>query len=498
MRIPLLGGSYEGISTNTSSQESINFFYEAPAPGESHIGAALPTHGAALFATMSNTASIRALLYNPSDNLLYVATSKVGAGNFYEVTSGGVATSRGSVGSTASPINMALNPSTNEILIVDGSEARHFDCDTNTWSVVTDADFPDTATAVEHINGYFLVNVPTINGRFMWSDLNDGLTYTSTSFSTAQSLTSPVRAIKENKGVIYLLGDSNGELWYNSGDSAIFTRFEKIDWGIAARDTLKHFDNSMAWLARNRHGELNAVRIGDGYTPEVISTPELTRKWGLLSAISDALAYTYQMDGHEFYVLTFPTGNVTYAYDAVTKIWHQRSGAFSGGSPTREKINACVFCGDWGGHVVGDFNATGKLWSLENSVYTFDSVNMERRLTGPLLMGENEGVIRFSEVQIDIEEGVATGAESGNDGQLTFYYSKNGGHTYSAGTQLNLGVGATTGYATRLMKRKLGKGRLWNFRIYTDTPRKIIIKGAYGRLYGEPKLGYIGGNATKK
>jgi hypothetical protein len=300
----------------------------------------------------------------------------------------------------------------------------------------------------------------------------------------------------EHTGVIYLLGDINGELWYNSGDTAVFTRFERIDWGIAATHTLKHFDNSIAWLARNRHGELQVVRIGSGYTPEVISSPELTRKWGLLSAISDAFAYTYQMDGHEFYVITFPTGNVTYAYDATTKMWHQRSGAFSSNTPTREKINAAVFCGDWGGHIAGDFNSTGKLWSLENSVYTFDSANMERRLTGPLLAAENEGYIRFSEVQIDIEEGVATGSETGNDGQLTFSYSKNGGHTYSVGNQLNLGVGGTTGYATRLMKRQLGRGRLWNFRIYTDTPRKIIVKGAYGRLYGEPKLGF--GNAPTK
>jgi hypothetical protein len=47
--------------------------------------------------------------------------------------------------------------------------------------------------------------------------------------------------------------------------------------------------------------------------------------------------------------------------------------------------------------------------------------------------------------------------------------------------QLELG----TSYTHRLIKRKLGWGRLWNFRVYTDTPRKIVIKGAMARAYSE-------------
>jgi hypothetical protein len=140
--------------------------------------------------------------------------------------------------------------------------------------------------------------------------------------------------------------------------------------------------------------------------------------------------------------------------------------------------------------VVGDYQANGRVYSLQQSIYTWNSANMERRLTGPLIAAQNEAQLRFSEVQIDIEEGVADVTDTGNDDELTLYYSKDGGHTYSTGTQLALGVGATTGYATRLVKRKLGKGRLWNFRIYTDTPRKIIIKGAFGRIYGEPLRGF--------
>ena len=44
-----------------------------------------------------------------------------------------------------------------------------------------------------------------------------------------------------------------------------------------------------------------------------------------MSDISDARAFTYQKDGHHFYVLTFPTGNKTFVFDASTSLWHERN-----------------------------------------------------------------------------------------------------------------------------------------------------------------------------
>lgn len=489
MRIPLLGGAYEGISTNTSSQECINFYYEKPAPGESHEGALLPVHGATLFATLANAGDIRGLLYNPIDNLLYIVSDN----DFYEVTSAaaGVSVAVGTLSSTSGHVQMALNPSNGEILIVDGTEGRLYDVDTNTMSTVSDADFPDTANCAVFLNGYFLVNAPSTPGRVQFSTLNNGASWVATDIFTAESMRSAVIAMLEDRGVLWLLGDTNGELWYNQGDADfVFARFERIDVGCAARMTLQKFDNSVVWLARSERGELTVVRAGNQYQPEVISTPELSRTWHQYSAVTDAFAYTYSLDGHEFYVLTFPTGNATFAYDASTQKWHQRSGPFSSSEPTRELTNCLAFCSAWGAHIAGDYQENGRLYALHETTYTWNSVNMERRVTGPMMAADNESQLRFSEVQVDIEEGVATGGESGDDGQLRLNYSKDGGHTYSTGVLLNLGVGSSTGYATRVVKRKLGHGRLWNFRVYTDTPRKIIIKGAFGRVFGEPLGGY--------
>ena len=132
--------------------------------------------------------------------------------------------------------------------------------------------------------------------------------------------------------------------------------------------------------------------------------------------------------------------------------------------------------------------SNGALYTFTQTTYQAAAANIPRRVTGPLMSLENEARLRFSEVQVDIEEGVNAGSETGDDGQLKLQYSKDGGNNYSTGVQLELG--ATTNKSHRLITRKLGSGRLWNFRIYTDTPNKIIIKGAFGRTYGEP----LGGN----
>jgi hypothetical protein len=497
MRIPFLGsarsilsstaGSTGTISTNISTQEVINFFLEQSPEGEQNPATYLPAHGATLWTTLSNASQIRGMLHSRVDFKVYV----VSGDDFYEVDSAAVATDRGDLATSTGLVQMAINANTAEIVVVDGSSGRHFNYSTDTFGTITDADYPDNADCVFFINGYFVVNNKTTAGRFHWADLNDGLTWDAANFKTCESLGSTIIGMIEDRGVMWFLGETCGELWYHNGEATdaadAFVRFEKINVGCAARMTVQKFDNSIVWLSRTSTGQFNIVRAGQGYQPEVISTPEVSRKFEEIAdnSATTSYAWTYTMGGHEFYVITVPS-HFTLVYDAKTKTWHQRSGAFSSNLPTQHPVS-CIAGnvtsgGTTGNLIVGDYNATGKLWVLQQDTYQWDSVNMPRRITSPLLSTPNEGKLRISEIQIDIEEGVNTGAETGDDGQLAFSYSKDGGHTYSSGTvQLELG----TSYTHRLIKRKLGWGRLWNFRVYTDTPRKIVIKGAMARAYSE-------------
>lgn len=492
MRIPLLTHSAEGGAIAAYPQECINFYYIPPAPGDMHQGVLAPVHGTTLFDTLANTGDIRATLFNPDDSLLYVVSDN----DFYEVTSAAVETDRGNLSTTSGHVEMALDPAGAEIVIVDGTNGYTFDVSGNSFATISDGDYPDTATTVDYIDGYFLVNVPGTPGRFQWSNLNDGTAWESTDLATAASLSGDVKKILVDKHDIYLFGEYRTELWYNSGDtSQTFQPFEYIETGIAAPATAHRFDNSVAWLSRDSRGNLQVVKATGSYQPEVISTPQMARLFQQEAYASDsdptnAYAYVYQVDGHEFYCITFPdiVPTITFCYDASTQLWSQRSGAFSSGVPTRDYVRTATHT-TWADDpiIFGDYQENGKLYSVTWAAWDWAGENMERRITGPHISLHNESKFRISEVQVDIQEGVNSGSETGNDGQLTFSYSKDGGTTYSSGVQLELGDGD---YDHRLMVRKLGWGRLWNFRIYTDTPNQIVVKGAYGRLAGEPFEGF--------
>jgi hypothetical protein len=501
MRVPLLassGGGIKGISTNVSSMECINFYYEQPMDGESHQGALLPTNGNILAATVTNTKAIRGMLFNQLDNNLYVVADD----DFYEIDStNGNVTDRGDITSAAGQLlAMAFNPNTSEIFIVDTSDGFIFDCDTNTFTTISDGDFPTTGiTTCCYINGRFLVNKLATNGRFQWSNLNDGLTWDAADLATCESMTSPIRAMEEFGGLVYFLGDENGEIWYNQGDGEfIFSRYAHLKHGIWGPLSLKRFDNSLVWLSRDKSGTFRVVRLRGLNEVEVISTPQVST---MMANAANALAfypraYVLTYLGHEFYIITVGE-SMTLAYDASTKMWHQRSGTFSGDEPIDEPIFGAVqgtasgISGSAGVIFLGSSEDDGKIYKLSGTGnYTFggstgtNGTAMNRRVTGPAICAENEAVIRFSEVQLDTEEG---GGDTSSTVSLS--YSKDGGHTWVAKSLALDTSGSSPDYDRRLIRRKFGKGHNWIFRVASTTTGKIVIKGLYGRLYGEDKLG---------
>lgn len=478
MRIPLLSGAYEGISTNTSSQEAINFYYEPPSPGEQHQGAMVPTHGATLFDTLDAAAN-RAMLFDPGDSLLYV----VNGDSFYELTSGAVATDKDTLATSTGRCELALNPLSREILIVDGSQGIGYDIATDTGTNIADADFPDSSNTCAYVNGRFLVNDTTVAGKCWFSDINDVTGWGAASFVTAQSLTSPIRKIVVDKvDAIYLFGDDKSEVFYNSGDpDLVFEKVEAIETGIAAGQAACLFDNSVAWLTRSERGALHVARAGKGFQPEIISTPEMSFKFERYSTVSDAVMYSLIIDGYEFLDLHFPTAGTTWRYSARTKLWSQLSGAFSGGEPTRLPVSCAAFAGSWSGgtQLFGSSAADGKIFALSTSVYTWDSVQQNRRLTGPMFSSPNEDRIRLSEVTLDCERGVLDAADAGTQRTVTLNWSKDGGNSFGTGVSFDLGEAADD--EDRLVVRKLGKARRWIFRVATATNRRIVIKGLIGK-----------------
>lgn len=471
MEIPFLGGAYEGRSSNVSPETCINWFYEKGESGESLA----PTPGATLFAT-TKTGEVRGCLdYN--DKAWFVTGDR-----FYEVDSNGVSTERGSLKTSTGHISMAHNGTregaNQQIMIVDGLFGYIYDNNTQTLSEITDIDFTASQSVV-FMDGYFIFAQKDTD-RFWLSGLYDGSTVDPTDFSTAEGYPDRIQALIADRRELYIFGESTLEVWYNAGDSDnTFQRFQGgfTETGLAAVFTPAKFDNSVIWLTQNDRGHGLVAILGDGYQPKIISTPEVNYQISTYSRIDDAFGYAYQDEGHEFYVLTFPTEKVVWVYDASTTIWHRRGHVIDDVFPNRERYNCHTFA--MKKHLLGDFS-TGDIYLMDPSVGTFNGERIPRERIAPEFTNE-ERRMRISQLQLNMQEGI--GDPNEDDTGMWLSYSKDGGHTYS--DEVKRSAGNTGQYKHRVIWRKLGRARNWIFRIRTWTPNKPVLKGLIARMYGE-------------
>lgn len=473
MKVPLVGGAYEGRSTNLTPEVCINWYAERY---QDNTWGLVSTPGATLLAQPRQAQVRGGIAYNGK------AYFVIGDG-FFEINSSGKSTLKGTLNTSVGRVSMAHNgtrPAANQqIMIVDGTDGWIYDNFAGTFTQITDSNFTST-DSLTFLDGYF-VYAQKNTDRFWITNLYDGTAIDANDFATAESEPDKLQAVLSDRRDLFLFGETTLEVWYNAGDpDNTFQRYQggASQSGCAAKHTPCRFDNTVAWLTANERGDRMVAIMGEGYSPQIISTPEVNYRLSTYTTYSDAFAYVYQHEGHEFYCLTFPSHNVTEVYDAATKQWHQRGHVITGEFPNRERYNCHVFA--FGKHLFGDaFN--GKIYQLDSTVGTIDGERVPRERITPILTDE-ERRIRISSFQLDMEEGV--GDPNSSDTSIWLSYSKDGGHTYSS--EVERSVGDIGSYAKRVIWRRLGMARNWIFRLRTWSPKPMVLKGAYARLYGEP------------
>jgi len=278
---------------------------------------------------------------------------------------------------------------------------------------------------------------------------------------------------------VWLFGSNSCEVWYNTG--SLGSPLERIqgafnEIGCAATFSVAKLDNSVFWLGSDARG-MGIVYRANGYTGARVSTHAVEWQIQQYSDISDAIAYTYQQDGHAFYVLTFPSANATWVYDASTQMWHERAG-FENGNFVRHRGNCQVaFNGET---IVGDYE-NGKLYALDLNTYD-DNGSSQKWLRSWRALPTGANTLRRTthhSLQLDCETGVGLNSGQGSDPQVMLRWSDDGGHTWSNEHWQSMGkIGK---YGTRTIWRRLGMTTKLRDRVYeisgTD-PVKITITGA--------------------
>ena len=259
------------------------------------------------------------------------------------------------------------------------------------------------ANTVDIIDNYFVYNNPTTQ-QWGASDLLSPIS-PNTSYSLKDGAPDDLVALIVDHREVYLMGEISSEVWTDVG--TVPFPFQRIpgtstQHGIAAPFSLYRLGNSFAYVSRNNRGQAQIMQM-QGYIPQRISTHAVENTL-VNQYVEDAVAWTYQLEGHEVYVVTFPTLNLTWAYDATTQMWHKWLYTATDSTYERHRGNCCaVFQGLV---LIGDY-ANGKLYELDKTNYTDDGQNVRRLRRAPHLVTEFQRQY-FDELQIQFQPGVGT------------------------------------------------------------------------------------------
>jgi hypothetical protein len=343
------------------------------------------------------------------------------------------------------------------------------------WTVLpsTDGAFEGGGT-VDISDNYFVYNKPQSQ---LWaaSDLLSPIT-DSLSFASKDGSPDDLVAIIVDRREVYLLGEMSSEAWLDVGSVPFpFQRIQgsSTQQGIAAAYSCARVGNSFAYVSKNNRGESTIVQM-NGYIPQRISTHAVeTTLVG--QDVSDAIAWTYQLEGHETYVVTFPSigeNGLTWAYDITTGLWHKWLYTNNQNQYERHRGNCCAFFNQQ--VLLGDYE-NGKLYRLSLSQYTDDGQLIRRVRRCPHITTDLQRQY-FAELQIQFQPGVGLPVGQGQDPQAMLRWSDDGGFTWSNENWVTIGKQGQ--YFTRAMWRRLGFARDRIFEVVITDPIKAVIVSA--------------------
>lgn len=472
MKIPFVGPSGQARSLNANAERSVNCYLELNQTAKA-LAVLYGTPGLVLRFTLS-TSPVRGGITMGSYSY-WVAGSTV-----YRVDSSYTATTLGTIGTTTGEVSMAHNGT--QVAIVDG--VNGWLATASALTQITDVDFPNGVKRVTSQDGYFLFTGQSGSESFWINQTpRDGATYSGLDFASAEGSPDYTISCISDHREVWLFGAESVEIWRNTGNPDFpFERSESayLEQGCAAAGTVAAMNNTIYWLGGSKNGQGMVFKAQD-YTPVRISTHAVEKAIAGYSTISDAKSFVYQIEGHSFYVLTFPTADATWVYDAATETWHEwlwRNPSLN--TLHRHRANCCTFFN--GKHLVGDWE-TGKVYSLELDTYT-DNSDPIKRLRATQCVDSDDGEPLFYHfMQVDMEAGVGLATGQGSDPMLMMRYSNNGGRTWSNEKRKAIGQAGQYGRRVRFGPTGSGANRVWEVSM-TDPVKWAILGGMVGFTKG--------------
>lgn len=493
MRFGFVGPAYQSQSPLVDSEALINFYVEqAESPNARTAYALYPTPGLSLFAKLAAAApSVRGLTTVSGRSFAVAGT------HLYEFTAAGVTDYGGNPGTANNNIlddglpalliaggtQSGIYPG--QLLVASGGTLTAFDLGANAFLVIAGA--PANILMIDFIDGFF-VALSTGN-TWAVSNAEDATTWTGLAVSQVSVFSDQLLALIASNRLLWVFGARRAVAYYLSG--APLFPFDVVsggfmEVGIAAQYSVARVataqGTTIMWLGGDERGA-GVVFAANGFIPQRVSNHALEYWLSKQVVISDAVGYAMQDQGHNFYVLWFPTANATWVLDMDLGFWHQRS-SLVGGAPVAHLGRCHTY--NFGRHLIGD-RLSGNIYAMSPSYLNENTdvgkfIPIIRTRIGPTISEEGSWMF-FNEFQVDFEVGLGPipplldGFGNPRRPYAMFSYSKDFGKTW--GVERMIPCGFAGEYRVRAIDRRLGKARNWTPKVTVSDPIAWRIADAY-------------------
>ncbi len=448
--LPLPVHSYRLRSEQASPARLVNCYAEALPPDAKTPMILTRAPGIRPFAEVG-TGPIRGV--HEFDGDLFV----VSGSQLYRLASDGTVTGILSTAIPGSgPVSMAHN--TQFLVIVTNPQAFYSDG----FGVyeITDTDFTSRgAKYVKFCDNYMVFTEPN-TGRFFWANVGSVTNFDALSFVTAEANPDLIIGIEVDHQQVLPFGQRSVQIFRttDNGFEAVINGLVEI--GCLNGDTVAKLDNSVFWVAHDF-----TVRRLNGATPVRVSQHAVEQFLSTVD-VESLRAYSYNQDGHFFYVLTCSTG--CYVYDVTSGEWHERA--------TYPYDYFRWQCCDYahGRHYVGDFN-TNEIGYFDQTYYKDGDGIQRMEWTHQPIYAENKKA-KHHRLEVVLETGVGLTTGQGSDPEMMLAYSDDAGKTWV--NLPNKKIGKLGEYRKRVWWTGLGSTAQRVYRGAVSDPVRINLADA--------------------
>lgn len=479
MRIPLDGKAYQETSVIANAQETINLYAELNTPDS---GAPVPityypTPGLDLLSTPNNAGKVRCS-YRTSIGTAYVVIGP----SIYFLATNNALVFVGSIPDRPEQVYMADNGLA--VVVVDGTSVGYaIDINTNDFGTIVDPSFYG-ADFVVFLLTFFVFNRPGTNqfyislGNVTFALLTTGTSFDPLDIAAKSGNADPIVAILTIHEELWLIGALTTEVWQGTGAADFFFQQVQgayIDHGCIAPYSASNTDVLGFWLMEDKQGK-NIIVQGTGYDVNEISTPYLVKQFDTYETVNDAIGFCFQISGHAFYCLTFPSANITWLYELKTKqwnkwLWYNQDD----GSLNRHRANCAMFFNKQ--VIVGDWE-NGKIYSLDAEIFTDNGIPILRIKTFIHMLDNMDRVV-YNNFDLDIQVGTQN-PDIETEPMVSLSWSDDRGVTFGFPVQQSIGKGGE--YLTQVSWNRLGMARDRIFKMQMSEPIKFALNGGFAQV----------------